>query len=66
LVLACFQNRWRGVGEVMLSAPSPSLVCVCSFRWANPIAVVAVLYRGQEGIAEGLVSGVLKDLNEVS
>lgn len=30
LVLACLQNRCKGVGDAILSAPSSSLVCACS------------------------------------
>lgn len=62
LVLACLQNRCRGVGDVMFSAPSPSLVCVCSSSMGESDRGGCGSVLGSEGIAEGLVSGVLKDL----
>ena len=62
LVLACLQNRWRGVGDVTLSAPSLSVVCVCSFSMGDSDRGGCGSALGSEGIAEGLVSGVLNDL----
>ena len=62
LVLACLQNRWRGVGEVMPSVSSPSSVCVCSFSMGESDRGGCGSVPGSGGIAEGVVSGVLKDL----
>ena len=62
LVLVCLQNRCRGVGDVMPSAPSLSLDCVCSFSTGESDRGGCGSVSGSEGIAEGLVSGVLKDL----
>ena len=62
LVLACLQNHWRGVGEVMLSASSPSLACVCSFLMGESDRGDCGSALGLDGITEGLVSGLLKDL----
>jgi len=62
LVLACLQNRRRGVGEVMLSASSPSLVCVCSFSMGESDRDGCGSVPGSGGITEGFVFGVLKDL----
>ena len=47
LVLACLQNRWRGVGGVMLSVQSPSLVCVCSLSMGESDRGTVVLPRGR-------------------
>ena len=66
LVRACPQNRWRGVGEVMLSASSPSLVCVCSFSTGESDRGGCGSVPGSGGITEGFVSGVLKDLKRCS
>ena len=62
LVLACLQNCWRGVGEVMLSASSPSLVCVCSFSMGESDRSDCGSALGLYGITGGSVSGLLKDL----
>jgi len=60
LVLACLQNRCKGVGDAMLSAPSASLVCVCSSSTGERDRDGCGSESGSGGIVEGLVSGVLK------
>jgi len=60
LVLACLQKRCKGVGDAMLSAPS-SLVCVRSSSTGERDRGGCGSESDSGGIAEGLVSGVLKD-----
>ena len=62
LVLACLQNRCKGVGDATLSAPSPSLACVCSLSTGESDRGGWDSVSGSGGIVEGFVSGVLKDL----
>jgi len=62
LVLACLQNRWRGVGDVTPSVPSPSLVCVWSVSMGGSDRGGCGSVPGSGGIVEGSVSGVPKDL----
>ena len=61
LVLACLQNRCKGVGDATLSATSSSLVCVCSSSIGGDDRDGCSPESGSGGIVEGLVSGVLKD-----
>lgn len=62
LVLACLQNRCKGVGDAMLSGPSPSSVCVLSLSAGDSDrgGCGSVLVSGRT--ADGLVSGVVKAL----
>jgi len=62
LVLACLQNRCKGVGDATFPAPSWSLVCVSSLSTGEPDRGGCGSVSESGGIAEGLVSGVLKDL----
>ena len=62
LVLACLQNRCKGVGDVMPSAPSSFLVCACSLSTGEFDRGGSGSGSVSGGIAEGLASGVLKDL----
>jgi len=61
LVLACLQNRCKGVGDATLSVSSLSLVCVRSSSRGECDRGGCWSESGSGGIAEGLVSGVLKD-----
>ena len=63
LVLACLQKRCRGVGDAMLSAPSWSPVCACSLSTGESDRDDCSSVSGSGRTAEGLVSGVLKDLS---
>lgn len=62
LVLACLQNRCKGVGDATLSGPLSSLTCVGSLSASESDRGGCGSGSGSGGIAEGLVSGVLKDL----
>lgn len=62
LDLACLQNRCKGVGDVMFSAPSSSSVCVCWLSTGESNRGGCDSVSGSEATAEDLVSGVLKDL----
>jgi hypothetical protein len=62
LVLACLQNRCKGVGDATLSAPSSSLVRVCLLSSGESGRGGSCSRSGSGGIVEGLASGVLKDL----
>jgi hypothetical protein len=60
LVLACLQNRCKGVGDATPSASSWSLVCGCSSSTGESDRGGSGSDSGAEGIVEGFVSGVLK------
>jgi len=62
LVLACLQNRCKGVGDATLSASPWSLVCVSSLSTGESDRGDCGSVSESGGITAGLVSGVLKDL----
>lgn len=62
LVLACLQNRCKGVGDVTLSGSSSSLVCVFSLSTGDSDRGGCGSVLVSEGTADGLVSGVVKAL----
>jgi len=62
LVLVCLRDRCKGVGDATLSVPPRSLIPVSSLSMGESDRGGCGSVSRSGGIAEGLVSGMMKDL----